>query len=72
MALPIGDLIFLEEGPEPRLARIFGSERFTKVEDDHYTFRLFEAASQLDRSEQFAHRARLAQQIPMARFDSSE
>jgi hypothetical protein len=69
IALPIGELIFLENGPRPRVATIAGSERFTRVEDDHYTFQIFEAASQFDRSEQFAHRARLARQIPMARFE---
>lgn len=68
-ALPIGDLIFLEEGPEYRISPILGSERFTRVEDDHYTFRMFEAASQFNRAEQFAHRARLARQIPMALFE---
>jgi len=68
-SLPIGELIFLEEGPKPRIDTISGSERFTRVEDDHYSFRIFEAASGFDRSEQFAHRARLARQIPMARFE---
>jgi hypothetical protein len=69
IALPIGGLIFLEEGDEPRIERISGSERFKKVEDNHYTFRIFEAASQFTRAEQFAHRARLARQIPMAQFE---
>jgi hypothetical protein len=66
--LPIAQLIFLEEGPEPSMTAISGSERFVRVEDDHYTFRLFEVASQFDRSAQFAHRSRLAHQIQMARF----
>lgn len=68
-SLPIGELIFLEEGPEPRIKTISGSERFTSVEDDHYSYRIFEAARGFDRSEQFAHRARMARQIPMARFE---
>jgi hypothetical protein len=68
-SLPIGELIYLEEGLEPRIETILGAERFARVEDDHYSFRIFEAASQFDRSEQFAHRARLAHQIPMARFE---
>ena len=68
-ALPISDLIFLEEGAELRISPILGSERFMRVEDDHYTFRMFEAASRFNRAEQFAHRARLARQIPMALFE---
>lgn len=68
-ALPFGELIFLEAGPDLRIGRISGSERFARMEDDHYSFRLFEAATQLNRAGQFAHRARLARQIPMARFE---
>jgi len=67
-ALPIAKLIFLEEGPNPAMARISGSERFARMRDDHQTFHLFEAARQFGRAEQFAHRARLALQIEMARF----
>lgn len=68
IALPIAELIFLEEGPYPSMTRISGSERFVRMQDDHQTSWLFEAANQLDRAQQFAHRARLAQQIEMARF----
>jgi len=68
-ALPIAELIFLEEGPNPEMARISGSERFARMQDDHQTFRLFEAARRYDRAEQFAHRARLARQIEMALFE---
>jgi len=67
-ALPIAELIFLEEGPDPAMIRLSGSERFASIYDDHQTLRLFEAARQFDRVEQFAHRARLARQIEMARF----
>lgn len=67
-ALPIAQLIFLEAGPDPAMMQISGSERFMRMQDDHQTFRLFEAARQFDRGEQFAHRARLARQIEMARF----
>ena len=67
-AMPIAELIFLEEGPVPAMARISGSERFVRMQDDHQTRYLFEAASQFDRAHQFAHRARLARQIDMARF----
>lgn len=67
-ALPLAELIFLEEGPEPVILRISGSDRFVRMEDEHHTARLFEAARQFDRGQQFAHRARLARQIAMARF----
>ena len=67
-ALPIAELIFLEEGPDPAMTRISGSERFLKMQDEHQTRYLFEAASRFDRAGQFAHHARLAQQIEMARF----
>lgn len=67
-ALPIAELIFLEEGSHLGMVRIRGAERFARVEDDHYSFRIFETARQMDRMEQFAHRARIARQIPMARF----
>lgn len=68
-ALPMAELIFLEEGPEPTMTRISGSERFVRVQDDHQTSYLFDAASQFNRAEQFAHRARLARQIQMAQFE---
>lgn len=67
-ALPLAELIFLEEGPEPAMMPITGSERFVRMEDEHQTARLFEAARQFDKGAQFAHRARLARQIAMARF----
>jgi hypothetical protein len=68
-ALPLGELIFLEEeGAEPMIASIRGAERFARMDDDHQTAHLFAGARQFDRAAQFAHRARLAQQIAMARF----
>ncbi len=67
-AMPIAELFFLEEGAKFQVARISGAERFLRMQDDHQTRYLFEAARGLDLSEQFAHRARLARQINMARF----
>ena len=67
-SLPIAELIFLEEGPELGLIRISGSERFVRMQDDHQTSWLFEAANKFDRTRQFEHRARLAKQIEMSRF----
>lgn len=67
-AMPLARLIFIEEGAAPSLTPITGSERFVRLEDEHHTRYLFDAASQFDRLERFAHRARLAQQIEMERF----
>ncbi|MFL6733220.1 MAG: hypothetical protein ACJ8EY_00835 [Sphingomicrobium sp.] len=67
-ALQMAELIFLEVGADPAILPMNASERFMRMEDDHQTYRLFEAARQFDRSEQFAHRTRLARQIGMASF----
>ena len=66
--LPLGELIFLEEGDETAIHPISGAERFVRMEDDHQTAWLFAGARRLDRSAQFAHRARLARQIRMSRL----
>jgi hypothetical protein len=67
-ALPLGQLIFLEEGPETAIEWITGAERLVRLQDDHQTARLFAAARRFDRASQFAHLTRLARQIAMARF----
>ena len=67
-ALPLSSLIFLEEGPEAVISPIAGAERFVRIQDDHQTAYLFAGARRLDRKQQFAHQARLARQIRMARF----
>ena len=66
--LPLAELIFLEEGPEPALIPISGAERFVRIQDDHQTRFLFEAANQFGRVDLFNHRARLAGQMAMTRF----
>jgi hypothetical protein len=68
VALPLGELIFLEDRPEPAIMPITGAERLVSLQDDHYTARLFDSARKFDRAAQFAHLARLARQIAMARF----
>jgi hypothetical protein len=67
--LPIAELIFLETGPDLAIAGVSGSQRFERMQDDHQTSWLFAAARNFDLAEQFSHRARLAQQIQMARFE---
>ena len=68
MALPIAQLIFLEEGPDLRIERISGAEKLLRLQDDHYTARYFAGARRFDRRQQFAHLSRLASQIEMHRF----
>lgn len=68
VALPLAELIFLEEAPEPAIAPISGAERFARMQDDHYTAHLFAGARRFDRTEHFEHLSRLARQIRMARF----
>jgi hypothetical protein len=67
--LPLARLVFLEQGPEPRITAISGAERFVRIEDEHQTTQLFAAAQRHDRENGFKHRARLARQIEMARFE---
>jgi hypothetical protein len=66
--LPLAELIYLEEGPEPAITPISGSERFARIRGEHYTDQLFTAARAQSRQDQFAHLSRLARQIQMARF----
>ncbi|MCL6697384.1 hypothetical protein LZ496_01080 [Sphingomonas sp. NSE70-1] len=66
--MPLAELIFLEDGPDPAVSRIAGAERFVRLDDDHQTAYLFEAARRFDRAGLFAHRARLARQMAMSRF----
>jgi hypothetical protein len=67
-SMPLGELIFLEEGDRARIEPILGAERFVRTQDDHQTAWLFAGARRLPPPAQFAHRARLAQQIRMTRF----
>lgn len=68
MPLPLGELLFLEQGSPPSIEPLSGSERFVRTQDDHYTAEFFAAAQRFDRAAEFEHRTRLARQIPMARF----
>ena len=69
VALPLAELIFLEDGPEPAIAAISGAERMARLLDDHPTAHLFAAAQQFDRAARFAHLHRLASQVEMARLE---
>ena len=66
--LPLAQLVFLEEGPAAQWHPIEGAERFVRLADDHYTQALYHEAQRPDRAALFAQRARLAQQVGMARL----
>jgi hypothetical protein len=67
-ALPLARLIFLDEGPEPAIVPLRGVERLLRLQDDHYTTRMFAEARMFERAGHFAHLAGLATKIEMARF----
>lgn len=68
-ALPLAELVFLEEAPQVSIEPLRGAERFVRLEaEDHYTEELYALSNQADRAERFAHNARLASQVAMARF----
>ena len=66
--LPLGALIFLENSDDVSIRHITGAERFTRLQDDHYTANLFALAGAFTPAKLFALRARLAQAIPMLCF----
>jgi len=67
-ALPLRELIFLEEGKEPEMLAVSGADRLMLLQDDHYTARLFLTARQFSRVDQFTHLVRLARQIGVTIF----
>ena len=66
--LPLACLVFLEEGPQSAWEAITGAERFARLADDHYTQSLYSDAQRPDLPRLFALRARIAQQVAMARL----
>ena len=67
-AMPLGELIFLEEGARPRITAITGAERFTRVVDDHYTADLYAGAQGFGPRDHFEHFAALASRTKMSSF----
>jgi len=67
-ALPIAELIFLEVASEPSIVPMAGIERYTRMQDEHYTSQLFASAQRFDRAGYFSHLARLANALRMSRF----
>ena len=66
--LPLACLVFLEAGPQAAWKEIGGAERFARLADDHYTQALYSEAQRPDLQRLFALRARIAQQVAMARL----
>lgn len=66
--LPLAEILFLEAGEEPAFFPIAAGERIARLQDDHYTAHLFEAAAALPRAERFAQLAGIAARISMRRF----
>ncbi|MEZ5743139.1 MAG: hypothetical protein R3D89_05270 [Sphingomonadaceae bacterium] len=66
--LPLAELLFLEEGEDPRIEPLRGAERMVRLQDDHYTALHTAAARGFDAAGQFGHLATLAQRITASRF----
>ena len=67
VALPLAELIFLEEASEIAVTAIAGYERFARINDDHYTAELYAGARDFRPAGRFKHLSALAAQVPMAR-----
>jgi hypothetical protein len=68
IALPLAQLIFLDDGPGPIIDTLSGLERFERMQSDHYTAELHASARRFDRSSFFAHLTTLANRVPSVRF----
>jgi hypothetical protein len=66
--LPLTELIFLEQADDPALRTIPAGERVARLEDDHYTARLFAEARGLDAAGRFAQLAEMAVRMRMMCF----
>lgn len=67
--LPLAGLIFLDQGPDPALATMTPGERVARLQDDHYTTKLFAlAGGPRSIAVRFDELARIVARIPMRRF----
>ncbi len=66
--LPLAQLTFLEEGSALAVVPVAGAERFSRLNDDHYTADLFARARGAALADRFALLARLAPAIAMNRL----
>jgi hypothetical protein len=67
-SMPLAELTYLDEEPEPAIHPMSGAERFMRLQDDHYTTDLYSGARAFDRAGHFAHLTRLARELTMSRF----
>ncbi|HVM21981.1 MAG TPA: hypothetical protein VM308_01595 [Sphingomicrobium sp.] len=67
-ALPLRELIFLDEGADTRITPLSGVERFVRVQDDHYTAQLYAEAREFNLKAHFEHLTTLARGTQMAQF----
>lgn len=69
--LPLGALVFLEEGAPatgPALIPVTGGEKIARLDDDHYTRDLFDQVTRHSRAERFALHARIARHLTVWRY----
>ena len=66
--LPLAAIHFLEPGEESMFQSLPAGERIVRLQDDHYTTKLFERAGRLSRADRFAQLAGIAARVPMNRF----
>lgn len=66
--LPLGGLVYLEDGQGISIEPVRGAERLTRLADDHYTAELHEQANRMDRIARFEFQAALARSIPAWRL----
>ena len=66
--LPLASLTFLEVGEPARIEPLRGAEKLLRLQDDHYTARMFLTASAADRAQRFAQLAALAHGLRLSRF----
>lgn len=66
--LPLAAMIFLEVGPAPQILSVPAGERIARLQDEHYTCKIFEQVGNLTRVQRFKQLAQIAARMPMHRF----
>lgn len=66
--LPIGALLFIEDGVQTDIAPVAGAARIARLDDDHYTADFYARARGESLEQRFARLAAIAAQIPMHRL----
>lgn len=66
--LPLARVYFLETGISARCSAITGAKRIARLDDDHYTARLYAMARGEALAQRFIHLAELSAHIPMERL----